>query len=417
MIHNIFNDFKIKGLIYGAITTFGNGFFYMGMIWYALSDPLNGVILVGIISFLEGALKIINLPLGAFIEYHNKKTLLLASCIGMVIVQLCFAFFVGFKLNIFFCVLLYVFHEVFQNLNFTSMYVYSVNEIGKDNFENYNAKLTVVSTVVTLLGNITAAFVYSYTGFIGFVIFDLICYFVLSFVVMYFKDRDKSFRVYPSDSQKLHPFKDSVAGLKYIFSQKQLLIMTVGIMAVNMFMLPFISVTMPLRLKEWLPQSFTYYNGFIAAGFMVGMILGSVLMTRKAKHKIHYYSATCIILIAVGAGLAALFNIYIWLTVSLSVVGGFVLAFVNITVTNATTLLTPVDKLSRVNGATTFMGKSIEPLGAVLATTICGTFSPIAGTVFAGTSVAIVGIILLTACIKLGYHKLTSLLPEDENNI
>ena len=63
-------------------------------------------------------MKFVGIPLGTYIEYHNKRTLLLISCAGMVLVQLLFSLVVGLHWTFFLCVALYVFHEVFQNLHF-----------------------------------------------------------------------------------------------------------------------------------------------------------------------------------------------------------------------------------------------------------------------------------------------------------
>lgn len=407
--------FGITGLICKAVATFGNSFFYMGILWYMLTDPVSGTLLVGMISFLEGAMKFIGIPLGAFIEYHNKRTLLIISCVGMIFVQAVYAVVVGFRANMFLCVFLYIFHEIFQNIHFSSMYVYSVKMLGKEKFQGFNAKLVIVGTLVQLLGSVSAAFFFAWKGFMGFVLFDLGCYLVLMLIILlFFKDTDPSWALERSETEKNHPLRESLEGVRYIFSVKSLLVTVVSIMVVNVFMLPFVGVTLPLRLREWLPGSYTFFFGFVSAAFMIGMIAGSVYMIKRSSTiNGNYFKLVCGILFGVGITLAVLFNLNIWLTIGLAVIGGVGLSVVNITTGNAITLLTPENKLSRVNGATTFLGQALEPLGSVLATSICGTAGSLTATVVAGSSVSVIAVVIAFACIKLKLKNLYELIPEE----
>ncbi len=409
--------FQKIGLFCRAVGTFGNSFFYMGIIWYVLTDPINGTLFVGMISFLEGAMKFVGIPLGTYIEYHNKRTLLLISCAGMVLVQLLFSLVVGLHWTFFLCVALYVFHEVFQNLHFSTIYVYSVIKIGKTEYEAYNAKIVLVQTLVQLLGSVTAAFFFAWKGFMGFVLFDLFCYLLLMIPIYYFDDLEGCWSQPKKEGEPRRFLRDSMEGIKTIFAVKPLRVTIIGVMAVNVFMLPYVGITLPLRLREWMPGQYTFFFGFISSAFMIGMIAGSVLMSKIGHRRMKYFRVMCGILFFVGISLALLFNINIWLTICLAPLGGIGLAVINITASNAMTLLTPEEKLSRVNGANTFLGQAIEPAGSVLATSVCGVAGALAATVMAGASVAVIAVLAFLLSVRLGIHNMDAFLPESAQGI
>ena len=84
---------------------------------------------------------------------------------------------------------------------------------------------------------------------------------------------------------------------------------------------------------------------------------------------------------------------------------------INITASNAMTLLTPEEKLSVSTGQTPF-GQAIEPAGSVLATSVCGVAGALAATVMAGASVAVIAVLAFLLSVRLGIHNMDAFLPE-----
>lgn len=207
--------------------------------------------------------------------------------------------------------------------------------VEKDKLASANGIIQQVAAVVNLVGPIVAGLLYSFVGIKTIVIINAISFLIAAILEIFLDIPDLEVK----EKFKNHIF-DSLKEMKKSFiylkeKKKVVLGIIVSYGLTNIFVVPLLSVVSPYFIRIKLNMSASVF-GFIEAIFVLGMVLGGLLITFKPKmfkmkeiHKTMYPMVIAIIIMGVSTyltgsnkiavlGLYAIGGLLIMLSLSLS---------------------------------------------------------------------------------------------------
>ena len=178
--------------------------------------------------------------------------------------------------------------------------------VEKDKLASANAIIQQVAAVVNLAGPIVAGILYSFVGIKTIVIINAFSFLLAAIIEMFLDIPDLHLK------QKLkNPIFESLKEMKKSFiylKQKKKIVLGIIISygLTNVFVVPILSVVSPYFIRMKLNMSASLF-GFVEAIFVLGMMLGGLLITFKPKifkmkgiHKTMYPMVIAIIIMGVS---------------------------------------------------------------------------------------------------------------------
>ena len=207
--------------------------------------------------------------------------------------------------------------------------------VEKDKLASANGIIQQVAAVVNLVGPIVAGVLYSFVGIKTIVIINAISFLLSAILEMFLDIPDLEVK-----EKFKNPIFESFRQMKksfiYLKEKKKIVLgIIVSYGLTNIFVVPILSVVSPYFIRIKLNMSATVF-GFVEAIFVLGMILGGLLMTFRPKmfkmkeiHKTMYPMVIAIIIMGISTylntenkfvllGLYAIGGLGIMLSLSLS---------------------------------------------------------------------------------------------------
>lgn len=182
--------------------------------------------------------------------------------------------------------------------------------VEKDKLASANGIIQQVAAVVNIAGPIIAGLLYSFAGIKTIVILNAISFLLAAIIEMFLDIPDLVIKE-KFKNPILQSLKEMKKSFIYLKEKKKIIlgiIFSYGL--TNVFVVPILTVVSPYFIRIKLNMSATIF-GFVEAIFVLGMILGGLLITFRPKafkmkeiHKSMYPMAICIIIMGVSTYLA-----------------------------------------------------------------------------------------------------------------
>ena len=154
--------------------------------------------------------------------------------------------------------------------------------VGKENLTSANGIIQQVGSIVNLLGPIMAGLLYSFIGLKMVVIINAISFFICAILELFLDIPDLEVK-----EKFENPLLKSITEMKKSFiylkeKKKVVLGIIISYALTNIFVVPILSVVTPyfINIKMNMPSSI---YGFIEAIFVLGMIIGGLIITFKPR--------------------------------------------------------------------------------------------------------------------------------------
>jgi MFS family permease len=181
--------------------------------------------------------------------------------------------------------------------------------VEKDKLASANGIIQQVGAGVNLLGPIVAGLLYSFVEIKTIVILNAISFLLVAILEMFLEIPDLKLKE-KFKNPILQSFKEMKKSFIYLKEKKKIVLgIIVSYGLTNIFVVPILSVVSPYFIKIKLNMPSTIY-GFVEAIFVLGMILGGLLITFRPKifkmkemHKTMYPMVIAIIIIGISTSL------------------------------------------------------------------------------------------------------------------
>lgn len=178
--------------------------------------------------------------------------------------------------------------------------------VEKDKLATANGIIQQVGAIVNLVGPIVAGLLYSFIEIKTIVIINAISFFISAIIEIFLEIPDLQLKE-KIKKPILQSFKEMKKSFIYLKEKKKIvlgIIISYGL--TNIFVVPILSVVSPYFIKIKLDMPSVIY-GFVEAIFVLGMILGGLLITFRPKmfkmkdmHKTMYPMVVAIVIIGIS---------------------------------------------------------------------------------------------------------------------
>lgn len=181
--------------------------------------------------------------------------------------------------------------------------------VEKDKLATANGIIQQVSAIVNLVGPIVAGLLYSFIEIKTIVIINAISFFISAIIELFLEIPDLQLKE-KIKKTILQSFKEMKKSFIYLKEKKKIVLgIIVSYGLTNIFVVPILSVVSPYFIKIKLNMPSVIY-GFVEAIFVIGMILGGLLITFRPKmfkmkdmHKTMYPMVVAIVIIGISTHL------------------------------------------------------------------------------------------------------------------
>lgn len=178
--------------------------------------------------------------------------------------------------------------------------------VEKDKLSTANGIIQQVGAIVNLVGPIVAGLLYSFIEIKTIVIINAISFFISAIIELFLEIPDLQLKE-KIKKPILQSFKEMKRSFIYLKEKKQIVLgIIVSYGLTNIFVVPILSVVSPYFIKIKLNMPSVIY-GFVEAIFVIGMILGGLLITFRPKmfkmkdiHKTMYPMVVAIVIIGIS---------------------------------------------------------------------------------------------------------------------
>lgn len=188
------------------------------------------------------------------------------------------------------------------------------------------------------------------------------------------------------ESEKVTFFIDLKKGLKYIATQKWLIVLSLFFVVLNMLLMMGIMVPIPYIVREiwgFTSQQYGYLNSMFPVGILVGSLLLAVLPQKGKKFKrlmiftMVFSLAVILVGIVVSEAFFTLSNLqYLFILMGLYFIIAASAIFINVPLEVTLQRLVPDDKRGRVEGSLGSLSEALSPIGVILAGVLVDLISP-----------------------------------------
>lgn len=178
--------------------------------------------------------------------------------------------------------------------------------VEKDKLATANGTIQQVGAIVNLVGPIVAGLLYSFIEIKTIVIINAISFFISAIIELFLEIPDLQLKE-KIKKPILQSFKEMKKSFIYLKEKKKIvlgIIISYGL--TNIFVVPILSVVSPYFIKIKLDMPSVIY-GFVEGIFVIGMILGGLLITFRPKifkmkdiHKTMYPMVVAIVIIGIS---------------------------------------------------------------------------------------------------------------------
>lgn len=181
--------------------------------------------------------------------------------------------------------------------------------VEKDKLATANGIIQQVGAIVNLVGPIVAGLLYSFIEIKTIVIINAISFFISAIIELFLEIPDLQLKK-KIKKTILQSFKEMKKSFIYLKEKKKIILgIIVSYGLTNIFVVPILSVVSPYFIKIKLNMPSVIY-GFVEAIFVLGMILGGLLITFRPKmfkmkdiHKTMYPMVVAIVIIGISTHL------------------------------------------------------------------------------------------------------------------
>lgn len=181
--------------------------------------------------------------------------------------------------------------------------------VEKDKLATANGIIQQVGAIVNLVGPIVAGLLYSFIEIKTIVIINAISFFISAIIELFLEIPDLQLKE-KIKKPILQSFKEMKKSFIYLKEKKKIVLgIIVSYGLTNIFVVPILSVVSPYFIKIKLNMPSVIY-GFVEAIFVIGMILGGLLITFRPKmfkmkdiHKTMYPMVVAIVIIGISTHL------------------------------------------------------------------------------------------------------------------
>lgn len=181
--------------------------------------------------------------------------------------------------------------------------------VEKDKLATANGIIQQVGAIVNLVGPIVAGLLYSFIEIKTIVIINAISFFISAIIELFLEIPDLQLKE-KIKTPILQSFKEMKKSFIYLKEKKKIVLgIIVSYGLTNIFVVPILSVVSPYFIKIKLNMPSVIY-GFVEAIFVIGMILGGLLITFRPKmfkmkdiHKTMYPMVVAIVIIGISTHL------------------------------------------------------------------------------------------------------------------
>lgn len=178
--------------------------------------------------------------------------------------------------------------------------------VEKDKLATANGIIQQVGAIVNLVGPIVAGLLYSFIEIKTIVIINAISFFISAIIELFLEIPDLQLKE-KIKKPILQSFKEMKKSFIYLKEKKKIVLgIIVSYGLTNIFVVPILSVVSPYFIKIKLNMPSVIY-GFVEAIFVIGMILGGLLITFRPKmfkmkdiHKTMYPMVVAIVIIGIS---------------------------------------------------------------------------------------------------------------------
>lgn len=178
--------------------------------------------------------------------------------------------------------------------------------VENDKLATANGIIQQVGAIVNLVGPIVAGLLYSFIEIKTIVIINAISFFISAIIELFLEIPDLQLKE-KIKKPILQSFKEMKRSFIYLKEKKQIVLgIIVSYGLTNIFVVPILSVVSPYFIKIKLNMPSVIY-GFVEAIFVIGMILGGLLITFRPKmfkmkdiHKTMYPMVVAIVIIGIS---------------------------------------------------------------------------------------------------------------------
>jgi len=178
--------------------------------------------------------------------------------------------------------------------------------VEKDKLATANGIIQQVGAIVNLVGPIVAGLLYSFIEIKTIVIINAISFFISAIIELFLEIPDLQLKK-KIKKTILQSFKEMKKSFIYLKEKKKIILgIIVSYGLTNIFVVPILSVVSPYFIKIKLNMPSVIY-GFVEAIFVLGMILGGLLITFRPKmfkmkdiHKTMYPMVVAIVIIGIS---------------------------------------------------------------------------------------------------------------------
>ncbi len=178
--------------------------------------------------------------------------------------------------------------------------------VEKDKLATANGIIQQVGAIVNLVGPIVAGLLYSFIEIKTIVIINAISFFISAIIELFLEIPDLQLKE-KIKKPILQSFKEMKKSCIYLKEKKKIVLgIIVSYGLTNIFVVPILSVVSPYFIKIKLNMPSVIY-GFVEAIFVIGMILGGLLITFRPKmfkmkhmHKTMYPMVVAIVIIGIS---------------------------------------------------------------------------------------------------------------------
>ncbi|WP_346884604.1 MFS transporter [Clostridium sp. UBA4395] len=181
--------------------------------------------------------------------------------------------------------------------------------VEKDKLATANGIIQQVGAIVNLVGPIVAGLLYSFIEIKTIVIINAISFFISAIIELFLEIPDLQLKEKIKEPI-LQSFKEMKRSFIYLKEKKKIVLgIIVSYGLTNIFVVPILSVVSPYFIKIKLNMPSVIY-GFVEGIFVIGMILGGLLITFRPKmfkmkdiHKTMYPMVVAIVIIGISTHL------------------------------------------------------------------------------------------------------------------
>lgn len=383
-----------------AISVIGSWMQNMAMQWLAL-ELTNSALLLSIVTAAEQVpVMLLSLFAGAIIERQKKKKIvILTQSLLLFFASLLFIITYTHVVRYWHLVVLALLRGIVNTFDNPSRQSYMITLVGKDDLPNAVALNSMIFNLARIIGPMIASIVIGTFGIEMCFLANAISFIPVIIGVLMIKAEEK-----PKEKNGKNVFVEVVEGLKYVYTNKDLLKVILLVLVIGTFIINF-NVLIPVYAKLGLnknEQGFGFLMSSMGIGSLTGAFLSSIRKSSKINLQLLFKSIIGVSIVFIIIGM----NKSFYLASLLFILVGLLVITFNTTANSLLQLNSDDEYRARVLSLYFLCNTGTTPIGNLFAGTISQKINPFAGFYVCGGVTIVLSIIVMMGVLKKTWAKI-----------